>query len=397
MEQMKREALTLPEPMSPRGSYSSPGYYVINQTGSPLSDRYDSQAQAFANLNGGAGVQYLDQPKPGHLNQPWPPELHTVVGHTEGGQMYSEADLLRAMASTNNLEEQRYLMSALEEVRRDARQVMAGANQVDFAPPNGVGEERPYHPYHSGAFGSSSATDWLAEMGANDDGMQEHMLTMGSRFFIACHPEVKADPVEYMTQALGVARVAAGQFANVEGAVNIFMDHVANLARVDMTKIGVDQLLPWEAPPEQLPPVSTDEYSGPYSANQNTDVNDEPSQDGQGLPGLDNGQSGRAMMGGLSVLSSHPHMSEFLFEPPTPEELASASGPGNLNKNPNISGSQDATPEPNDDGPCRGLWRAMARWWLLSIRPPMTMVGAISTSITVPATRTPRVTRLLGW
>jgi hypothetical protein len=362
MEQMKREAITLPEPMSPRGSYSSPGYYVIDQTGSPLSDRYDSQAQAFANLNGGAGVQYLDQPQPGHLNQPWPPELHTVVGHTEGGQMYSEADLLRAMASTNNLEEQRYLMSALEEVRRDARQVMAGANQVDFEPPNHIGEERPYHPYHSGAFGSSSATDWLAEMGASDDGMQEHMLTMGSRFFIGCHPEVKADPVEYLTQALGVARVAASQFNNIEGAVTIFMEHVANLARVDMTKIGVDQLLPWEAPPEQLPPVSTDEYSGPYSANQNTeDVNDEPSQDGQGLPGLDNGQSGRAMMGGLSVLSSHPHMSEFLFEAdlpaegPTPEELAAASGPGNLNKNPiGLTGSQDATPEPNDDGALSG-------------------------------------------
>lgn len=329
-QQMKHQAITLPEPTSPRGSYSSPGYYVIDQAGNPVSDRYDSQALAYANLHGGAGVSYLDQPQQGHLNQPWPPELHTVVGHTgQGEQMYTEADLLRAMASTSDLDEQRYLMGALEEVRRDARAVMAGANQVDFEPPNHVGEMRPYHPYHSGAFGASSATDWLAEMGASDDGMTEHMLTMGSRFFIGCHPEVKADPVEYMTQALGVARVAASQFNNIEGAVTIFMEHVANLARVDLSKIAQEELLPWEAPSEQLPPTDSD-YPGPYSKNQNTDVNPEPCADGP-LPGLDNGASSRAVQGS-AVLSSHQHMSEFLFDPPTPEELAQASGPGNLNQ-----------------------------------------------------------------
>jgi hypothetical protein len=323
-------AITLPEPMSSRGSYSSPGYYVIDQAGNPVSDRFDSQALAYANLHGGAGVQYLDQPEQGHLNQPWPPELHTVVGHTQqGGQMYTEADLLRAMASTSDLDEQRYLMGALEEVRRDARAVMAGAAQVDFAPPNHVGEMRPYYPYHSGAFGSSSATDWLADMGASDDGMTEHMLTMGSRFFIGCHPEVKADPVEYMTQALGVARVAASQFANIEGAVNIFMEHVANLARVDLSKMAQEELLPWEAPPEQLPPTESD-YPGPYSKNQNTEVNPEAPGSGP-LPGLDNGASARAVQG-AAVLSSHQHMSEFLWDPPTPEELAEASGPGNLDQ-----------------------------------------------------------------
>jgi hypothetical protein len=328
-QQVQRQAITLPEPSMPRGSYSSPGYYVIDQSGAPMSDRYNTQSEAYANLHGGAGVSYLDQPQGGHLNQPWPPELHTVVGHNQGGQMYTEADLLRAMASTNNLEEQRYLMSALEEVRRDARAVMAGVSQVDVAPPNHVGEMRAFHPYHSGAFGTSSATDWLADMGASDDGMPEHMLTMGSRFFIGCHPEVKSDPIEYMTQALGVARVAASQFANVEGAVTIFMDHVANLARVDMTKIGVDQLLPWAAEPEVLPPTDSN-YPGPY-ANKNTDVVDEPPL-GEAEP-LDNGMSGRAVQGSFpAVLSSHQHMSEFLFDPPTPEELAAASGPQNLDQ-----------------------------------------------------------------
>jgi len=329
-QQMKHQAITLPEPTSPRGSYSSPGYYVIDQAGNPVSDRYDSQALAYANLHGGAGVQYLDQPQQGHLNQPWPPELHTVVGHTgQGEQMYTEADLLRAMASTSDLDEQRYLMGALEEVRRDARAVMAGANQVDFNPPNHVGEQKQFYPYHSGAFGSSSATDWLAEMGASDDGMTEHMLTMGSRFFIGCHPEVKADPVEYMTQALGVARVAASQFNNIEGAVTIFMEHVANLARVDLSKIAQEELLPWEAPPERLEPTESD-YPGPNSENKNTEVNPNPPED-PNLPGLDNGASSRAVQGS-AVLSSHQHMSEFLFDPPTPEELAQASGPGNLNQ-----------------------------------------------------------------
>jgi len=329
-QQMKHQAITLPEPTSPRGSYSSPGYYVIDQAGNPVSDRYDSQALAYANLHGGAGVQYLDQPQQGHLNQPWPPELHTVVGHTgQGEQMYTEADLLRAMASTSDLDEQRYLMGALEEVRRDARAVMAGANQVDFNPPNHVGEQKQFYPYHSGAFGSSSATDWLAEMGASDDGMTEHMLTMGSRFFIGCHPEVKADPVEYMTQALGVARVAASQFNNIEGAVTIFMEHVANLARVDLSKIAQEELLPWEAPPERLEPTESD-YPGPNSQNKNTEVNPNPPED-PNLPGLDNGASSRAVQGS-AVLSSHQHMSEFLFDPPTPEELAQASGPGNLNQ-----------------------------------------------------------------
>jgi hypothetical protein len=336
---IQRRSITLPEPVSNRGSYSEPGYYVVDQTGNPVSSRYDTAALAFANLRGGAGVQYLDQPLGGHLNQPWPPELHTVVGHTQGEQMpqFTEADLLRAMASTNDLDEQRYLMGALEEVRRDTRQVMAGAEQVDFAPPHHVGEERSFYPYHSGAFGSSSATDWLAEMGSSNDGMAEHMLTMGSRFFIGCHPEVKADPVEYMTQALGVARVAAGQFEDVEGAVNIFMDHVANLARVDMKKIAVDELLPWAAPPERLEPTDSN-YPGPDSQNKNTDVNPAPPED-PNLPGLDNGESSRQMMGGLaglSTLSSHPHMSEFLFEAdmpgPSPEELAQLSGPGNLDQ-----------------------------------------------------------------
>jgi hypothetical protein len=339
--QLQRQAITLPEPMSARGSYSSPGYYVIDQAGNPVSDRYDSQALAYANLHGGAGVQYLDQPEQGHLNQPWPPELHTVVGHTgQGEQMYTEADLLRAMASTSDLDEQRYLMGALEEVRREARQVMAGAAQVDFDPPDRLGGTRPYYPYHSGAFGSSSATDWLADLGASDDGMAEHMLTMGSRFFIGCHPEVKSDPVEYLTQALGVARVAASQFNNIEGAVTIFMEHVANLARVDLSKLAEEQLLPWEAPPERLEPTESD-YPGPNSENKNTDVNPNPPQD-QNLPGLDNGASARAVQGS-AVLSSHQHMSEFLFDPPTPEELAQASGPGNLDKNPNISGNQDAS------------------------------------------------------
>jgi hypothetical protein len=340
--QLQRQAITLPEPMSTRGTYSSPGYYVIDQAGNPVSDRYDSQAQAYANLKGGAGVQYLDQPQPGHLNQPWPPELHTVVGHSEGAEMsYTESDLLRAMAKTTDREEQRYLMAALSDLRREQHQVLAAANQVDFAPPHRVGEERPFYPYHAGAFGTSSATDWLGEIGASDDGMAEHMLTMGSRFFIGCHPEVKADPVEYMTQALGVARVAASQFANVEGAVTIFMDHVANLARVDLSKVAVDQLLPWGVTPEILPPVSTDEYTGPYSKDLNTEKNEDHDLDPS--PGLDNGASGRATMAGLSMLSSHPHMSEFLFDPPTPEELAAASGPENLDKNPNISGNQDAS------------------------------------------------------
>lgn len=339
-DQMKREAITLPEPISTRGSYSSPGYYVIDQSGHAVSDRYDSQALAYANLHGGAGVQYLDQPEQGHLNQPWPPELHTVVGHAEGGQMYTEADLLRAMASTSDLDEQRYLMSALEEVRREAHQATAAVQGTDTAPPHHVGEERPFYPYHSGAFGSSSATDWLADMGASDDGMTEHMLTMGSRFFIGCHPEVKADAVEFMTQALGVARVAASQFANIEGAVTIFMEHVANLGRVDMSKLAVDQLLPWESPPEQLPPTDSNYTDSPYSPNQNDEA--EPYPGSPPLPGLDNGASGRAVQGSFpGILSSHQHMSEFLFDPPSPEELAAASGPGNLDKNPNISGNQD--------------------------------------------------------
>jgi hypothetical protein len=344
---IQREAITLPEPISQKGSFSSPGYYVIDQTGNPVSDRYDSQAAAYANLHGGAGVQYLDQPLGGHLNQPWPPELHTVVGHTgQGEQMYTEADLLRVMASTTDLDEQRQLMGALEELRRDARAVMAGANQVDFAPPNRVGEEKQFYPYHSGAFGSSSATDWLGEMGASNDGMPEHMLTMGSRFFIGCHPEVKADPIEYMTQALGVARVAASQFGDIEGAVTIFMEHAANLNRVDMTKIGQEILEPWSAEPEELPPTDSN-YPGPYSTNMNTDVVDEPPL-GEAEP-LDNGASARAVQGSAAVLSSHQHMSEFLFDPPTPEELAQASGPGNLNQQfgaPASSEDDSAGPEP---------------------------------------------------
>jgi len=163
---------------------------------------------------------------------------HTHLGHTEqGDQMsYTEADLLRAMASTGDLNQQRYLMGALEEMRSDRHQVQAGAQQVDFAPPNHVGEYRPSHPHHQGPFGNSANTDWLTEMTQSNEGMAEHMLTMGSRFFVGCHPEVKSDPVEYMTQALGVARIAAGQFDDIEGAINMFMSHVANLNRVDITK-----------------------------------------------------------------------------------------------------------------------------------------------------------------
>lgn len=419
-KKIQRRSITLPEPPSRNSKYTTPGYYVVDQTGNPISEPYTSPSLAFANLRGGAAVQYLDAPQGGHLNQPWPPELHTVVGHTagrevvhdpeghasnmgyavyedgqeiyrgpewaaklrlqpgtcqecgmsldrgdhthlghteQGDQMsYTEADLLRAMASTGDLNQQRYLMGALEEMRSDRHQVQAGAQQVDFAPPNHVGEYRPSHPHHQGPFGNSANTDWLTEMTQSNEGMAEHMLTMGSRFFVGCHPEVKSDPVEYMTQALGVARIAAGQFDDIEGAINMFMSHVANLNRVDITKVASEELLPWSAPPMVLPQLSTSEYTGPDSADQNTDKNTEPPHDQ--VPGLDNGESARQVLSGISLLSSHPHMSEFLFDSPTPEELAAASGPGNLNQQYGAPAtSQDATSEPNDDGALSGAMK----------------------------------------
>jgi len=98
-----------------------------------------------------------------------------------------------------------------------------------------------------------------------------------------------------------------------------------------------------------LPQLSTSEYTGPDSADQNTDKNTEPPHDQ--VPGLDNVRVLVRSCPASSLLSSHPHMSEFLFDSPTPEELAAASGPGNLNQQYGAPAtSQDATSEPNDDG-----------------------------------------------
>ena len=359
---MAHEAVSLPVPARSANAYTSPGYYVVDQTGGAVSGPYPTPSVAFANLNGGVSVQYLDAPRTGELLQGWPPELHTVVGHdhTQGDQMtYSEADLLRAMASTQDAEKQRQLMGALENVRSQRHQASAGRSEMGA--PGGLGSvatERAPFLIHNGAFGSSSRTDWLADMAPTDEGMTEHMLTMGSRFFLGCHPEVKSDPVEYMTQALGVARVAASQFSDIERAVGIFMNHAASLNRVDMNKVAVDELLPWGAPPEILPPVASD-YLGEESADKNPNKNVNPP--GDDPPGLGNGASGRpGTTSAFNYLSSHEGMSEFLFdeEGPTPEELAQASGPGNLNQQYGAPvGSQDATPEPNDDGALSGTMR----------------------------------------
>ena len=355
---MPHEAVSLPEPMRATTQYSTPGYYVVDQTGGAVSGPYPTPSLGFANLHDGVGVQYLDAPRTGELLQGWPPELHTVVGHNQGDVMsYSEADLLRAMSASTDINEQRRLMGALEDVRSQQRQALGGRSQMGT--PSGLGSvaaERVPFAVHNGAFGSSSMTDWLGDLGNSDEGMQEHMLTMGSRFFIGCHPEVKADPIEYMTQALGVARVAAGQFNDINRAVNIFMEHAAALNRVDMNKVAVDELLPWAASPEVLPPTVSD-YPGEESVNKNTGVNLSPPGDYPSGLGND-AERPLEVTSAFSYLSNHDGMDEFLFAGPTPEELAQASGPGDLNQQfgaPAVS--QDATPEPNDDGALSGALR----------------------------------------
>ena len=61
----EHQALTLPIDPSSGGSYSSPGYYILDQNGSPMDGPYGTPAIAMAHLKGRAGVGYLDNPLAG--------------------------------------------------------------------------------------------------------------------------------------------------------------------------------------------------------------------------------------------------------------------------------------------------------------------------------------------
>ena len=148
-----------------------------------------------------------------------------------------------------------------------------------------------------------------------------------------------------------MAQREAGQFAHPGKAIDILMNHVAGLNKIDLTKVAIDELLPWSAAPEVLPPTSSDGYGNLGSENLNTEVNPEPTiEPGTGMANGEGGTTASIHSGGGA--------DEWMFEGPSPEELAAASGPGNLNSQFGAPvGSQDATPEPNDDGALSGALR----------------------------------------
>ena len=240
---------------------------------------------------------------------------------------YTEADLLYAMANAKP-SEAKLIMAEIEGMRRQARLERQAASEIDLA--NAVIREvlTPVATYSR----HTAATDWLDEVSAVSEGVNNDMLTQAALWYQKVSPEVKSDREEFLIQAQGVARREASKHgAEANDAYELFMDHVTQIHGVNHTANN-ETLLPWSSVVPPLPPSTA------LGDNYNTNVNPAPGNPGQPQP--------------LSNDAEHA----FLFEPDspsTPEAMGQASGPMGANFYPN----QDATNEPNDDGALSGTLR----------------------------------------
>ena len=197
---------------------------------------------------------------------------------------HREAQLLAAMAWATR-DEQIRIMGELTDLRQRKTAAKAASEELDLSDTL-TRHLTPVqtHTQHS------AATDWLADASYEDPATD--MLTEASLWYRRVPADIKADSHELFTQAVGVGERVASSFADSEGALHLFLNHVAALhmaegqedtqedtSGMESARPGVS---PWEVvfPPLPAMPIIGDNYN---------DMAGEPPMEWGVLP-LSNGQ-----------------------------------------------------------------------------------------------------------
>lgn len=145
---------------------------------------------------------------------------------TKGASMYSEADILQAMAKASPAE-QPALVALLDSLRSQRTAAIRQERDLDLAGAVVAAHLTPVatHVLHT------ASTDWLdAAAGPQGSGDALSMKTKATLWFQQTSAEVRADREEFAIQAQGMASREASAFGlDAPVAERAFLDHVAHL------------------------------------------------------------------------------------------------------------------------------------------------------------------------
>lgn len=236
-----------------QAAYSGPGYYLVNAQGEPQSEKFPTMSDAEAQITPDSGylVEFLAQSAPApHLSQPFPAQLQQVNGSKH---MYSEADLLTAMAKATP-EEAQSIMGELESRRTAARLQMEADNSIDMSNAYIDDVMTPVPVFEH----TSAYTDWIDKVeqpNHTDDYIKQALITEATEWFNRTSPEVRRDVEEFAEQAKGMARRSASALGAPD-AHDIFMHTAGKLLEAAWGDSAPEGFIaPWSQPPQVLPPT----------------------------------------------------------------------------------------------------------------------------------------------